>query len=62
MADKVISVREFYERTGVGRTTTYKLLNNNTLKSIKVGSRRLILVSSVEALLQNGAATKSERL
>ena len=46
-----MSVREFRARVGVSQTTTYKLINEGSLESVKVGSRRLILASSVDRLL-----------
>lgn len=37
--------------TGLGNTTIYELLKNGELKSIKIGRRRLILYSSIAALI-----------
>ena len=36
--------------TGLGHTKFYELINNGTLKSIKVGRRRLVLFNSIEKL------------
>jgi excisionase family DNA binding protein len=36
---------------GVGTTTIYQLLNDGKLRSTKIGRRRLILVSSILALM-----------
>jgi excisionase family DNA binding protein len=38
--------------TGIGLTRLYELLNDNTLKSIKLGRKRLVSFASLEALLE----------
>jgi excisionase family DNA binding protein len=40
----------------VGLTTGWKLLREGQLIGVKVGRRRLILLASVERLLQTGGA------
>lgn len=45
------SVAEVREVTGLGRTTIYKLINDNSLPSIKVGRRRLVKAEDVRKLL-----------
>ncbi len=42
--------------TGLGRTTVYELIAEGKLKSVAIGRRRLILMQSIEALLQPKAA------
>jgi excisionase family DNA binding protein len=37
--------------TGLGRTKVYALIGAGTLKTVTVGRRRLVLFSSIEALL-----------
>jgi excisionase family DNA binding protein len=49
-------IDDFCRAYGVGRTTVYALLKNGTLRSIKIGRRRLITAESGEALLSPGAA------
>lgn len=55
---RYISVIEFCQIYGVRRTFTYRLLGTKLcpgpLKSIKLGSRRLISVESAEALMRAG--------
>lgn len=46
-----MSVREFRARVGISQATTYKLINEGIIESVKVANRRLILVSSVDSLL-----------
>lgn len=44
-----ISIPEAARALGVGRSATYELLNAGKLKSVKIGSRRLVTVASVMA-------------
>lgn len=44
-------IDDFCRSFGVGRTTVYALLKNGTLRSVKIGRRRLITAESGEALL-----------
>jgi excisionase family DNA binding protein len=45
-----VSISETGRLLGIGRTTTYGLINQGILKTIKVGRRRPVLVSSIRAL------------
>jgi len=45
-----VSPREASRLTGIGLTRLYELLNNHTLKSIKLGRKRLVSYASIEAL------------
>jgi excisionase family DNA binding protein len=49
-------IDDFCRAYGIGRTTVYALLKNGTLRSIKIGRRRLITADSAEALLSLKAA------
>ncbi len=40
------------EVSGLGRTKLYELINSGKIKTIKVGKRRLIVYSSLEALAE----------
>jgi excisionase family DNA binding protein len=42
--------------TGLGKTSIYELIAQGRLKSVAIGRRRLVLYSSIEALLQPQAA------
>lgn len=46
-----VSPAEAARLAGIGRTKLYELLSTNELKSFKLGSRRLIRVSEIEAFL-----------
>jgi excisionase family DNA binding protein len=47
-----VTVAETRRITGLGNTTVYELIKRGELTTVKVGRRRLVLYSSIEALLQ----------
>ena len=49
----LLTVEEAAECLGIGRTKTYELIMGGSLASIKIGSRRLIPVSSVTAFIRD---------
>jgi excisionase family DNA binding protein len=56
-ADKqALPVKVAISAASIGRTKLYELLNDGTLKSVKIGRKRLILRSSLDALLTPAAA------
>jgi len=46
------SVTDVMSRTGLCRATIYNLINSGRLKSVKVGTRRLVPVSALHELLK----------
>lgn len=50
------SIKDTGKLTGLGRSTIYNRIADGTLKSAKVGARRLILDESISALANPGAA------
>ena len=52
-----LTIRDTSKAAGFGKTTTYKLINEGKLSSIKIGRRTLVTVASIKALL--GATTDS---
>lgn len=46
-----VSPAEAARRMGIGRTILYELISAGSLKSIKIGSRRLIAVKAIEDCL-----------
>ena len=42
--------------TGLGRSTVYELIKQGKLKAVAVGRRRLVLYSSIEALIEGAAS------
>ncbi len=47
-----ISVKRFCQEYGLGRTLAYQLINSNKVTSILIGRRRLILVDSIDAMIE----------
>jgi excisionase family DNA binding protein len=41
--------------TGLGRTKIYELISDGTLKTVRLGRRRLVIFESLEALLGDAA-------
>lgn len=52
------SIAEASTTLGIGRTKLYQLLANGQLASLHIGTRRLVKVDSIKALLEgsNGGA------
>ena len=46
-----LTVNDTCRVTGLGRTKVYELIGDHKLKAITIGRRRLVLYSSIEALL-----------
>lgn len=55
MEQVAIPVSEFCRVTGLGRTKAYELINSKKIKSVLIGRRRLVLVSSIRRLLSEEA-------
>lgn len=60
MRTKLISVREACAALNIGRTKCYSLLNDKTLKAVRLGSRRLVLEESVAALIDKLIADEQQ--
>jgi excisionase family DNA binding protein len=43
----------------ISRATVYKLIEQNKLETVKIGSRRLVPLSTIDALLSAGAQISS---
>jgi len=48
----LVTIEDAIKLVAVKRTKLYQLINSGTIKTKKVGSRRLVLVSSLEELAQ----------
>jgi len=57
MQPLLISIPTFCGAIGIGKTKTYEMLKNGTLQSVKLGSRRLILMHSVRDLIDSSSQT-----
>ncbi|MBB5716607.1 helix-turn-helix domain-containing protein [Sphingomonas aerophila] len=47
-----VSIDEAARAIGIGRTKLYELINSGSLDVIRIGSRTLVKVPSIEAMLQ----------
>lgn len=52
---RVATVRETADLLRLGRTRIYELLNDGTLKSVKLGGKRLVLRASIDAIFADAA-------
>jgi excisionase family DNA binding protein len=50
-----ISVADAAKALGISRSKTYELIADETLKTIRIGSRRLVRTDSIRALAQQAA-------
>ena len=55
-----VSPNEAARLCSIGRTTLYAALSSGELKSIKIGTRRLILVEALRAWLKKHEQTRGE--
>jgi excisionase family DNA binding protein len=55
-----ISVDETMSATGIGRTLLYQLLNDRSIRSIKVGAKRLVIVASIHEWIAGQENFQSE--
>jgi excisionase family DNA binding protein len=53
---KALSVAETARAVGISRATIYRLIGKKRLATLKIGSRRLIPVTAIDALLNGGAS------
>ena len=60
MKPVAISVRTAGQLSGLGRTRLYELMNTGELASVSVGRRRLISLTSLEALLSPKIEARAE--
>jgi excisionase family DNA binding protein len=49
----MISVATFCRLTSLGKTKAYELINQARIESVRIDGRRLIKMSSVEALIES---------
>ena len=50
---KLLSINQACERLNLGRWSIYKLINQNRLKTVKLGRRRLVTMSAIRAFIEN---------
>lgn len=60
IAAAFLSVRDFMEFSGLGRTTVYELIADKSLQSVKFGRRRLIPTEAAEGWRDALTATPAQ--
>jgi excisionase family DNA binding protein len=55
VAIRAFSIKETARACGLSRTTIYRLIADGRLRTIKVASRRLVPVETIDALMNEGA-------
>jgi len=55
----LLTIEETSQALGIGRTKTYELVMSGLLASIKIGSRRLIAVSTIAAYIEHCLHTET---
>jgi excisionase family DNA binding protein len=53
---RAFSISEAASASGLSRATLYRLLKDGRLATVKIGARRLVPISALDALLSGGAA------
>jgi excisionase family DNA binding protein len=48
---KLLSIDQACEYLGLGRWSVYNLINQNRLKSIRIGKRRLVSMNAIQAFI-----------
>ena len=52
---RALSIRETAQVCGLSRATIYRLIEQKRLATLKIGARRLVPLSAIDALLNGGA-------
>jgi excisionase family DNA binding protein len=52
---RLVSVREAARLLGIGLTKTYELISDGLLETVTIGSRRLVTLRSIDALIDSAA-------
>ena len=50
-----ISIEDARKALGIGRTKLYELVGQGRLKTLRVGRRRLVVVASIHALIDDAS-------
>ena len=57
---QLLSVSEAAEQLGIGRSTAFELIKAGTLRSVKIGSRRLISAQAIADFIATLEHAQSE--
>jgi predicted DNA-binding transcriptional regulator AlpA len=59
-SDQLVSIRGAGNQLSVGRTSVYGLIDRGELQTVKIGARRLVLQSSIDALISRLAVAQAQ--
>lgn len=51
MSESLLTINEASERLRIGRSTLYDLIRSKRLRTIKIGSRRLVPASAIDQVV-----------
>lgn len=54
MATKLLTMQETYDRLRRGHSSTYKLIKDGDLETVKIGGRRFVTEDAIEKLIERG--------
>ncbi len=52
---RLVSILKAGELLGIGRTKTYGLIDERLLETVTIGTRRLVTLRSIDALIEGAA-------
>jgi len=50
---KLLNINQACERLNLGRWSVYKLINQNRLRTVKIGRRRLVTIGAIRAFIED---------
>ena len=56
---RLYSVRAAAAMLSVGKTTAWKMVNDGTLETVRIGNRRLVRAASLDSLIANGTRNRA---
>lgn len=56
---RLVSIQQARTLLGIGQTKTYELITEGLLETITIGSRRLVTLRSIDALIEGAAMNRA---
>lgn len=56
LSPRLVSIKDACRILGIGQTKVYELIAEGLLQTVPIGSRRLITMASIDALIEGAAA------
>jgi hypothetical protein len=54
VSTQLLTMQETYDRLRRGHSSTYKLISDGLLETVKIGGRRFVTEDAIERLIENG--------